>query len=83
MQGFRLTMEDHHTLRTSLSKTHPDLAFFGIYDGRLCLLPTALSHILMPWRGWQGTRARSARCFLRKDWRTALERSKTLLTPNI
>jgi serine/threonine protein phosphatase PrpC len=33
MQGFRISMEDTHTIRTSLSSQHPDLAFFGIYDG--------------------------------------------------
>jgi serine/threonine protein phosphatase PrpC len=26
-------MEDTHTLRLSLSKGHPELSFFGVYDG--------------------------------------------------
>ena len=31
-EGFRITMEDTHTIKTSLAP-HNDIAFFGIYDG--------------------------------------------------
>jgi serine/threonine protein phosphatase PrpC len=32
-EGFRITMEDTHTIKTSLSQQHADVSFFGIYDG--------------------------------------------------
>ena len=33
MQGFRISMEDTHSMKPVLSKQFPDLAFFGVYDG--------------------------------------------------
>jgi len=33
MQGFRLDMEDSHTIKISLSELHKDAIFVGVYDG--------------------------------------------------
>jgi len=33
MQGFRLNMEDTHTIQLSLSKPHENSTFVGVYDG--------------------------------------------------
>lgn len=33
MQGFRINMEDMHSMRVSLSSKHPDLGFFAVFDG--------------------------------------------------
>jgi len=33
MQGFRVEMEDALTLALSMGKNHPEMGFFGVYDG--------------------------------------------------
>jgi serine/threonine protein phosphatase PrpC len=33
MQGFRVEMEDAHTLSLSCNKHNPNLMLFGVYDG--------------------------------------------------
>ncbi len=33
MQGYRVNMEDQHTVKLQLSKKHPNLSFFSVFDG--------------------------------------------------
>ncbi len=33
MQGYRINMEDAHTIELQINDKHPNLAYFGVYDG--------------------------------------------------